>query len=154
RGLPGLRPRVAEEHLGRERERDEALGETRRGLGVEEVARVDDPCGLGADGGDDLAVAVTEAVHADARREVEVGLPVAVDETRALPGDEDDLPLVDGQERAHARAPSPARAAPAAPIRVPAKPPSSRALPAITTAGIPAAAASSAVRTLRAMPPP
>ena len=65
--------------------RDEALGERARGLGVVEVARVDERLGLLLDGGDDLRVAVAEAVHRDAGGEVEARAAVLVQEARPLP---------------------------------------------------------------------
>ena len=120
-----------------------------RGLGVEQVARVDQLAGLLADGLHDGAVAIAEAVDRDPGREVEVGPALLVEEPRALAGDEGDVAFVDGEERAHARTSLRAGAR----MRVPAKPPRRRALPATTTSGMPAAAASRATRTLRLMPP-
>src|SRR6266536_4073590 len=96
----GLAPRVAEEHLGREGQGHQARGQLARGLRVEEVARVDELARLVADRLQDLAVAVAEAVHPDPGREVQVGLPLLVEELRPLAPDEDDLPLVDGKQRA------------------------------------------------------
>ena len=81
--FPRLGPRVAEEDLRGEGEGDQALGERARGLGVEQVARVDELARLLADGLDDRAVAVAEAVHRDARREVEVGSGRRLSKSRA-----------------------------------------------------------------------
>ena len=104
-----------------------------RRLVVVQVAGVDHAARLLADGGDDLGVAVAEAVHADAGREVEVGVARGVGEARPLAGHDHDVAVVDAEERAHAFT----SAARAAVTVVPGKPPMSRALPATTTSSHP-----------------
>ena len=171
RPFPRLRPRVGEEDLRGEGEPHEALGEGARGLVVVQVAHVHERRGLLLDRGHDLAVAVAEPVHRDPRGEVEPLAPLGVPEARALALHEGDVAVVDGKKCGGHSSPSGPRAfvgvlpegtspsESARPgllgctMRVPGNSPRSRATPAITTSGIPAAEASRATRTLSAMPP-
>ena len=80
RGLVGLGPGVAEEGLAAEAAAGEAVGEAHGGLGVEEVADVQQPSRLLAHGGDNPGVAVADVRDGDAGEEVQVLVPVDVPE--------------------------------------------------------------------------
>ena len=111
---------------------------------------MDERLGLLLDRRDDLAVAVAEAVHRDAGGEVEPLAAVRVPELRPLALHEHDVAVVDAAaaRSSSSRSPPCRPARPAvivlssrsdapATIRVPGNPPRSRALPAITTSGMP-----------------
>jgi hypothetical protein len=99
RRLVGLRAAVAQVDAIGEGPVHEALSKIDRGLVEVEVADVQQRTRLLPDGSGELGVAVPEAAHGDARREVEVATSGPIHEMDAVTLDEDHrlLPIVRGE---------------------------------------------------------
>ena len=88
RGLGRLRTGVAQIRLAAQAALRQAVGETHRGLGIEEVGHVHQPAHLLAHRRDDAWVAVAEVGHRDAAQEVEVLVAIVVPQPHPLPAHE------------------------------------------------------------------
>ncbi len=92
RSLDGFAPGVAEEDLVQPGAIDQELGELRCRTRAKQVGDVDQAALEPAlDRVPNDGASVSEGVHSDAGREVEVGSAILIEELRALPADEDHL---------------------------------------------------------------